>query len=105
MDLGSQFQQMVLGRALGYVVLIWIVAAICTGLMASETKKRRFWPWFALSILTGPIAWYWLIARAGIPVPKALAVTCPHCGKRHDPKNRLLQMGFHTEGYWAVDDC
>lgn len=30
---------------------------------------------------------------------------CPGCGKRHDPKNRLLQMGFHTEGYWSVDDC
>ena len=30
---------------------------------------------------------------------------CPGCGKRHDPKNRLLQMGFHPEGYWKVDDC
>jgi len=30
---------------------------------------------------------------------------CPNCGKRHDPKNRLLQMGFHPEGYWKVDDC
>jgi hypothetical protein len=30
---------------------------------------------------------------------------CPGCGKRHDPKNRLLQMGFHAEGYWKVDDC
>ena len=30
---------------------------------------------------------------------------CPGCGKRHDPKNRLLQIGFHNEGYWAVDDC
>jgi hypothetical protein len=30
---------------------------------------------------------------------------CPTCGKRHDPKNRLLQMGFHPEGYWKVDDC
>jgi len=32
-------------------------------------------------------------------------LTCPGCGKRHDPKNRLLQMGFHPEGYWKVDDC
>jgi len=32
-------------------------------------------------------------------------MTCPNCGKRHDPKNRLLQMGFHTEGYWKVDEC
>jgi hypothetical protein len=30
---------------------------------------------------------------------------CPRCGKRHDPKNRLLQMGFHSEGYWKVDEC
>src|SRR5579872_2997197 len=32
-------------------------------------------------------------------------MTCPGCGKRHDPKNRLLQMGFHAEGYWKVDEC
>jgi hypothetical protein len=30
---------------------------------------------------------------------------CPNCGKRHDPKNRLLQMGFQDEGYWKVDGC
>jgi hydrogenase maturation factor HypF (carbamoyltransferase family) len=30
---------------------------------------------------------------------------CPGCGKRHDPKNRLLQLGFHSEGYWKVDKC
>jgi hypothetical protein len=29
---------------------------------------------------------------------------CPHCGKRHDPKNRLLQVGYHREGYWKVDE-
>lgn len=32
-------------------------------------------------------------------------LVCPDCGKRHDPKNRLLQMGFHSEGYWKVDEC
>lgn len=32
-------------------------------------------------------------------------LVCPGCGKRHDPKNRLLQMGFHSEGYWKVDAC
>ena len=32
-------------------------------------------------------------------------LTCPNCGKRHDPRNRLLQMGFHPEGYWKVDKC
>ena len=30
---------------------------------------------------------------------------CPSCGKRHDPKNRLLQVGYHPEGYWQVDKC
>ena len=32
-------------------------------------------------------------------------MVCPGCGKHHDPKNRLLQMGFHSEGYWKVDEC
>ena len=32
-------------------------------------------------------------------------LTCPNCGKRHDPKNRLLKVGFHREGYWKVDEC
>ena len=32
-------------------------------------------------------------------------LVCPGCGKRHDPKNRLLQIGFHPEGYWKVDNC
>jgi hypothetical protein len=32
-------------------------------------------------------------------------LTCPGCGKKHDPKNRLLQMRFHPEGYWKVDEC
>jgi hydrogenase maturation factor HypF (carbamoyltransferase family) len=32
-------------------------------------------------------------------------LACPRCGKRHDPKNRLLQMGYHPEGYWKVDEC
>jgi hypothetical protein len=30
---------------------------------------------------------------------------CPKCGKRHDPKNRLLQLGFQGEGYWKVERC
>ena len=30
---------------------------------------------------------------------------CPNCEKRHDPKNRLLQIGYQHEGYWKVDDC
>jgi len=32
-------------------------------------------------------------------------LTCPKCGKRHDPKNRLLRVGYHREGYWKVDEC
>jgi hydrogenase maturation factor HypF (carbamoyltransferase family) len=30
---------------------------------------------------------------------------CPNCGKRHDPKNRLIELGYHPEGYWKVDAC
>ena len=30
---------------------------------------------------------------------------CPNCGKRHDPRNRLLQLGYQSEGYWKVDEC
>jgi hypothetical protein len=30
---------------------------------------------------------------------------CPTCGKRHDPKNRLLQMGYQRDGFWKVDEC
>jgi len=30
---------------------------------------------------------------------------CPTCGKRHDPKNRLLELGYQAEGYWKVDKC
>jgi hypothetical protein len=30
---------------------------------------------------------------------------CPKCAKRHDPKNRLLQVGYQREGFWQVDKC
>lgn len=30
---------------------------------------------------------------------------CPGCGKRHDPKNRLLELGYHAERYWKVERC
>ncbi|OLE57404.1 MAG: hypothetical protein AUG13_04165 [Chloroflexi bacterium 13_1_20CM_2_59_7] len=30
---------------------------------------------------------------------------CPNCGKRHDPRNRLLHLVYHREGYWKADDC
>ena len=30
---------------------------------------------------------------------------CPNCEKRHDPKNRLLQLGYQRGGYWKVDEC
>jgi len=31
---------------------------------------------------------------------------CPGCGKRHDPKNRLLQLGYQADGgYWNVERC
>ena len=28
---------------------------------------------------------------------------CPSCGKRHDPKNRVLQIGYERSGYWKVE--
>ena len=87
MDSGGQLQQMIVDRATGYFLMVWIVAAICTGLAASETKKRRFWIWFVLSILTGPIAWY-LLFKWPKPIPAELAVACPHCRRttRSDEK-------------------
>jgi hypothetical protein len=30
---------------------------------------------------------------------------CPNCGKRHDPKNRLLQIGYERDGCWKVEEC
>ena len=30
---------------------------------------------------------------------------CPTCGKRHDPKNRLLQLACHRERFWQVEGC
>ena len=30
---------------------------------------------------------------------------CPNCAKRHDPKNRLLQLGYQGAGYWKVEQC
>jgi len=32
-------------------------------------------------------------------------IPCPQCGKRHDPRNRLLRLGYHQERFWTVDDC
>ncbi len=32
-------------------------------------------------------------------------IPCPRCGKRHDPRNRLLRVGYQPERFWAVDDC
>jgi hypothetical protein len=90
-DIGGQMQQVLLDRAVAYIALAWVVVAIFVGLMASEWKKRRFWSWVALSLLTGPIAWYLLFVRLGVAVPRELAVTCPHCHKitRSDQKTCL----------------
>ena len=30
---------------------------------------------------------------------------CPACGKRHDPRNRLLELGYQEDGYWKVEKC
>jgi hypothetical protein len=41
--------------------------------------------------------------RGGTAVSRYLP--CPRCGKRHDPKNRLLRLGYQREKYWTVDEC
>ena len=30
---------------------------------------------------------------------------CPACGKRHDPKNRLLEFAYQEGGFWKIDKC
>ncbi len=32
-------------------------------------------------------------------------IPCPNCGKRHDPKNRLLELGYQNQGYWTIQKC
>ena len=32
-------------------------------------------------------------------------LVCPGCGKRHDPRNRLLQLEYRQAGFWGVEDC
>ncbi len=32
-------------------------------------------------------------------------IPCPNCGKRHDPRNRLLSLGYQNEHFWKVDGC
>ena len=32
-------------------------------------------------------------------------LVCPKCGKRHDPRNRLLHLGYQQERFWKVEEC
>jgi hypothetical protein len=32
-------------------------------------------------------------------------LACPNCGKRHDPRNRLLTLDYQAERFWKVDGC
>ena len=41
--------------------------------------------------------------RKGTSLSRYLA--CPQCGKRHDPKNRLLELGYQPERFWQVEKC
>jgi len=81
LDVAGQLQQELYDRLLIYGGIVWVVVAICVGLWASEFKKRRFWTWVLLSLLTGPVAWYLLLFRVGMAVPKDLRVSCPRCGR------------------------
>lgn len=64
-----------------YFGMAWSLIAIMVGLGASELKKRSFWAWTILSLLTGPIAWYLLFFRLGVYIPPEMRIKCPHCGK------------------------
>ena len=32
-------------------------------------------------------------------------IPCPNCGKRHDPRNRLLTLDYQDEHFWKVGGC
>jgi hydrogenase maturation factor HypF (carbamoyltransferase family) len=32
-------------------------------------------------------------------------IPCPNCGKRHDPRNRLLHLDYQDERFWTVEEC
>ena len=32
-------------------------------------------------------------------------IPCPNCGKRHDPRNRLLRLDYQNEHFWKVGGC
>jgi len=32
-------------------------------------------------------------------------IPCPNCGKRHDPRNRLLRLDYQREHFWKVGGC
>ena len=32
-------------------------------------------------------------------------IPCPNCGKRHDPRNRLLHLDYQEEHFWKVGGC
>ncbi|MGA2005391.1 MAG: hypothetical protein ABSG70_18540 [Terriglobales bacterium] len=32
-------------------------------------------------------------------------IPCPGCGKRHDPRNRLLRLDYQSEHFWKVGGC
>ncbi|HLG51135.1 MAG TPA: hypothetical protein VKY56_05795 [Chloroflexota bacterium] len=56
---------------------IWVLCAVVAGIVASD-KGRRFWVWFPLGILIGPVALY-LALRTYEVVPPELAIICPGC--------------------------
>jgi len=32
-------------------------------------------------------------------------IPCPNCGKRHDPRNRVLHLDYQDERFWTVGGC
>src|SRR5262245_49825822 len=44
-------------------------------------KKRSFWAWVLLSLVTGPIAWYLIFVRLGIYTAREMRMPGPKCGR------------------------
>jgi hypothetical protein len=78
-DFGGEMQREALQRLTTYAGMVWLVAAIAAGLYAQEIKNRRFWIWLAFSLVSGPIAWYFLLARVSVYIPPERRVNCFKC--------------------------
>ena len=74
--------------------------------MARRTRKQ---PFEALQVQMVPCSCGTTFSvakgdnRAGTSWRRFLV--CPECGKRHDPRNRLLLLGYQQGRFWRVEEC